>query len=121
MITGKRILVVEDEPLVAMLLEDMLLELGAYVVGPVGQVRDALALLNGEPVDAAVLDVNLGQERSDAIAVKLEAIGTPFVFATGYGPDCLDRWNAEVIAKPYRLDQVSEVLTRALEGGQVRP
>lgn len=110
-----RVLVVEDEPIVAMLLEDYLVELGHDVVGPVSSVADALARIAGEPFDFAVLDINLGGERSDAVAAALDAAGLPYIFATGYGrhglPDGSDRI---VLQKPYRLDQIADALARAL-------
>ena len=80
----KRILIVEDEALVAMLLEDMLTELGFDVVGPAHTLPRALELLESEPVDAAILDVNLGNCRSYPIAQKAAAKGIPFIFASGY-------------------------------------
>lgn len=114
MLVGKRILVVEDEPIVAMLIEDMLEELGASAVGPVPSVSLALGLLGAERVDAAVLDVNLGSERSDAVANRLTADGIPFIFATGYGRENLTGKPAEVLTKPYRIEMLKDALMRAL-------
>lgn len=86
-----KLLVVEDEALVAMLIEDILIDAGFEVAGPFGQAQQALAYLErGEAVDAAVLDVNLGAgERSFGIARELTARGVPYVFVTGYGPSGL--------------------------------
>jgi CheY-like chemotaxis protein len=101
---GLRLLVVEDEALVAILIEDALLDLGCVVVGPAGSVAQALALLDRETVDGAVLDVNLGaDERSYAIAEALGARGIPFIFVTGYGEEGVDpRYAAvEVLQKPF--------------------
>jgi len=110
-----RVLVVEDEPIVAMLLEDYLIELGHDVVGPVSTVADALAHIAGAPFDFAVLDINLSGERSDAVAAALDAIRRPYIFATGYGrhglPEGSDRI---VLQKPYRLDQIADALARAI-------
>jgi CheY-like chemotaxis protein len=84
-LNGRRILVVEDEYMIAADLSLSLEELGAVVVGPAGSVADALALAAGEPeLDAAVLDVNLGSEKAFPVADALLARGVPFVFATGY-------------------------------------
>lgn len=108
---GLRVLVLEDEPIVAMMLEDMLIELGCEVVGPASNIADGLALAEGGAFDVAVLDININGERSDAIAYALDRRGTPYMFATGYGsagvPDCLSRG---VIQKPYTLDQLAEAL-----------
>jgi len=110
-----RVLVVEDEPIVAMLLEDYLIELGHHVVGPVSTVSDALARIAGDPFDFAVLDVNLGGERSDAVAAALDAIGRPYIFATGYGRQGLGDENERIVLqKPYRLEQIADALARAI-------
>jgi CheY-like chemotaxis protein len=78
------ILVVEDEWLVASMIEELLEDAGYQVLGPVGSVADALAIIDTQAVTAAVLDVNLGNEQSFAIADRLEAIGVPFLLMTGY-------------------------------------
>lgn len=83
-LAGVRILVVEDEPLVSMLIEDLLLDLGCMVVGPASTVAQALALV-GQDVDAALLDVNLGAEHVYPVADALAAADVPFAFVTGYG------------------------------------
>lgn len=111
-LSGRRILVVEDEALVAMLVEDALLDAGATVLGPVASVQEALVLLETETPDVAVLDLNLAGEVSTPVADVLAARGIPFVVATGYGADGLPpgHANAPVLAKPYDPDD----LTRAL-------
>lgn len=91
---GLRVLVVEDEALVALQLEDMLAALGCSIIGPASRVEQALDLLDGEPVDAAVLDLNIAGELVYPVADVLGARGLPFIFATGYG--------AEGVSKPYR-------------------
>lgn len=86
----RRILVVEDEWLVAADLEDALVEAGLEVIGPAPSVGEALALLASHgPVDAAVLDVHLTRETSLPVAEALRREGVPFVFATGFTPDDL--------------------------------
>nr|WP_256464295.1 response regulator [Bradyrhizobium sp. 21] len=89
---GRRILVIEDDYLLAQVLIDFLEEAGAEIVGPIGWVEEALAAIdNGEiNVDAAVLDVNLHGAKSYPIADALAERSVPFVFATGYGSDALD-------------------------------
>ncbi|MBN8913004.1 MAG: response regulator [Rhizobiales bacterium] len=87
---GKKILVVEDEPLVALLLADYLQEAGCTVVGPAYDVTTALRLFDHESPDAAVLDINLGRaETSAPVADVLERAGIPFIYATGYGAAAL--------------------------------
>jgi CheY-like chemotaxis protein len=81
----RRILVVEDDYVIAAELAESLTEFGASVVGPAASVAEALALIVREvPLDAAVLDVNLGSENVFPVADALEQRGVPYVFATGY-------------------------------------
>jgi CheY-like chemotaxis protein len=111
-LTGLRMLVVEDEAVVAMALEDMLLRLGCLVVGPALRLKPALELAAAERLDGAVLDINLGDERSFPVAELLRARSVPFLFATGYGGSGLEPPFAEapVLAKPYSLDALAEAL-----------
>jgi DNA-binding NarL/FixJ family response regulator len=83
---GRRLMIVEDEYLVARDLAGSLRELGVEVVGPAGTVNDALLLLEAEgtTIDAAVLDINLREDRVYPVADALTRRGVPFVFATGY-------------------------------------
>ena len=90
-LTGKRVLVVEDEYLIALEVENALLDAGCVVVGPFASVRDALDALKVEKVDAALLDVNVGIEMVFPVAHLLEKAGTPFLFVTGYGQAILPR------------------------------
>ena len=112
-----RILLVEDEPMIAFALEDMVLELGYAVVGPAHRLSEALEMAVAEVFDAAVLDVNLNEQRSFPVADLLHERGIPFVFATGYAEGGVG-WTREaaVIAKPYSRDQLSRALTALLEG-----
>ena len=82
---GLRVLVVEDVAVLAWRVRDVLVQAGAEVVGPAPDVKGALALLEADEVDAAVLDMNLDGEAADPIADVLAARGVPFVFLTGYG------------------------------------
>lgn len=111
-----RILVVEDEVLVAQLLADQLEDLGCEVVGPAGRVSEALEVLAAEAVDAAVLDVNIAGEKVFPVADALAARGVPFVFATAYGalgvaPRHADR---AVLDKPYHDRDLEHALRSAL-------
>ncbi|CAH2601771.1 Response regulator [Rhodovastum atsumiense] len=86
-----RVLLLEDETLIAMLAEDILIGLGCDVVGPVATVAAALRLVAAERIDAAVLDVNLGYgERGYPVADALAELGVPFAFVTGYGRDSIE-------------------------------
>lgn len=82
---GRRVLVVEDEMLVAMEFESLLQRQGCAVVGPASTVDRALALLDHDQPDAALLDLNLNGEPATAVAVALRTRGVPFVLVTGYG------------------------------------
>jgi CheY-like chemotaxis protein len=114
---GLRVMVLEDEPIVAMMLEDMLVELGCDVIGPAYSLNEGLSLAARGGFDAAVLDINLNGQRSDAVALALDARGTPYTFATGYGaaglPECGSR---RVIQKPYTLDQLAAALGALRDG-----
>lgn len=81
---GLRVLVVEDEMLIAAEMEATLEDLGCRVVGPFGRVSQALDALDGAQVDAAVLDVNVRGEMIFPVAARLKAQGVPMVFCTGY-------------------------------------
>jgi DNA-binding response OmpR family regulator len=89
---GCRILVVEDDYLLAQVLSDFLEDAEADVIGPVGSVDEALAAIESAPgsLDGAILDVNLHGSKSYPIADALAARSIPFLFATGYGQDALD-------------------------------
>ena len=114
---GRRILIVEDDMMIAMLLEDMLAEVGCLVVGPASTVATALAMAgDGKTIDAAILDINLGAESAFPVADALRAMGVPIIFSSGYGSAGLresDRGSA-VLSKPFRADELSSVLTAAL-------
>ncbi|MBW9091644.1 response regulator [Rhizobium wenxiniae] len=81
---GKRILVVEDEYFLADEVRQKLIALGAKVVGPVASVRDAMELIEASEIDAAILDIHLGDEFVFPVADRLDELNIPFVFATGY-------------------------------------
>jgi len=102
-LVGRRIFVVEDEALVALLIEDALIAAGGSMIGPFAQVRPALAALEAGLPDVAVLDLNLGGESSLPIAERLVALGVPILFASGYGPAGLPpRFQTRpMLAKPY--------------------
>ena len=113
---GKRILVVEDEALIAAMVEDMLAELGAVVVGPATTLAKGLALAGSEVLDAAVLDVNIRDERIDPVAALLRSRGVPMVFATGYGASAVvGLATPRIIDKPYTQDKLAHALSELLK------
>jgi CheY-like chemotaxis protein len=111
---GARVLIVEDEPVVAMCLEDILEGLGCVTVGPAGRLAGGLALAEAGGIDAAILDINLGGEHSTGIAEVLRARGVPFAFASGYGAAPEGFEGVPLLEKPYREAEVVAVLTRLM-------
>ena len=113
-VTGpRRILVVEDEMLLAMMLEDMILDLGHEVVGPALNLADALALARDEPLDCAILDLNLGRGvLSTPVAELLRKRNIPFVLSTGYGadPQLEGIGHAHLLGKPFASEDLRTVL-----------
>ncbi len=112
--SGGKILVVEDEALVAMLVEDALLDAGFSVIGPAATVAEALRCLAAQRPDAVVLDLNLAGETSAPVADALAARGIPYVIATGYGVAGLPPGHKQaiVLAKPYDPLELTALLTR---------
>jgi DNA-binding response OmpR family regulator len=121
--TGLRVLVVEDEMLIAMLLEDILQELGCKIIGPVGQVAKAVPLANMEPLDAAILDVNVAGEEVFPVAFELARRAIPFVFVSGYGTDRLPKeWcDRPILQKPFRSEELEHSLSMAFASAQRKP
>jgi CheY-like chemotaxis protein len=105
---GKRILVIEDEPLVAMDVESSLTAAGCEVVGPAATLERAKLLIEESNCDAALLDVNLGGEPVDELATLLTRNNCPFAFVTGYGREALPSGfrGAVVLGKPFGADQL---------------
>jgi len=105
-IAARRVMIVEDEALVALVLADHLTEFGLSVVGPCASVAEATAALEANDLDAAILDVNLGKELVYPVAELLADRGIPFVFVTGYGPESIDNRfaHAAVLEKPVERD-----------------
>ena len=119
-LSGRRILLVEDESLVAALAEDLLLEAGCKVMLAM-RLDEAMAFATGDEVELGILDVNLGAERSFPVADLLRARGTPFIFATGYGREGLNGayQDVPVLQKPYRGDELLRCADDALNGGKL--
>ncbi len=110
-----RILVVEDEMLVAMNIEDMLLALGHEVAGLASRLAPALQLAEEGDFDLAMLDVNLAGETSFPVADILRRRGIPYLFATGYGIDGIEEGyrGAPVLQKPFRSRDLAGALAEA--------
>ncbi len=111
-----RILLLDDEPLISMLVENWLAELGCEVVGPARSLQEGLNLAASAQLDGAILDINLGCENSFAVAAALRQRGVPFAFASGDGG--LDEGSGFddpiMLAKPFDFDGVKAVLGRLL-------
>ncbi|MCW2286284.1 DNA-binding NtrC family response regulator [Rhodoblastus acidophilus] len=113
-----RVLIVEDEALVAFALEEMLGDFGYEVIGPAPNVQAALKLVGAEKIDAAILDVNLGGETIEPVAEALAGGGVPFVFTTGYTsasalpPNFKDRPS---LNKPYQPEALRDAVARLLK------
>jgi len=116
---SRRLLLVEDEPLVAMMLEDVLGEAGYAVVGPIAELDAALAAAQAEAVDLALLDVNLMGKHVYPAAAVLAARGIPFIFMTGYGDGSLpaDYADRPSVSKPYKVKTLLDALA-ALQAKQ---
>jgi CheY-like chemotaxis protein len=114
-LAGKRILIVEDELMIRMLLQDMLDELGYVVAAEAGRIEEALDATRNTEFDLAILDLNLNGQISLPVAEALAARGTPFVFATGYGEAGLPEGYRDrpTLKKPFHMDGLSKTLASA--------
>jgi CheY-like chemotaxis protein len=110
---GKRILVIEDSPVVGPFTADMLGELGCKVVGPAPNLASARELMEAGEFDGALVDVHIRGERVFPLCDMLEAKGVPFAFTSGYADwQMPDKWQERPrLQKPYTLDQVEKALT----------
>jgi DNA-binding response OmpR family regulator len=117
-LTGRRVMLVEDETLVAMLVETALEEENCSIVGPYGNVGAALEAARSEDFDLAVLDVNLAGELVFPVAEVLAQRGVPFLLLSGYGEAALpaDRKHWPICAKPFSMSELVSVLERLVAG-----
>lgn len=108
----RKIFIVEDDALIAMLLEDMISELGYENAGIAGGVEAALVMAEKGGFDAAILDVSLGRQKSFPVADRLQEMGKPFAFATGHGAEDIDpRFSSHpTLQKPFQIAQLEAVL-----------
>lgn len=114
---GSRVLIVEDEMLVAMMLEDMVADMGLVVAGVANRLAEGLSYARSLDLDAAVLDVNLDGELSFPIARLLKERSVPFFFATGYGAKGLDEefHSTLVVEKPFNASDLSRAFSAILQ------
>ena len=114
-IAGTRVLVVEDEELIAMLLVDMLDQLGCVAVGPAATIAEADKLADARGFDAAVLDVHVDGRSIYDLADRLRQEGVPLVIASGSGADALPERlrDCVMLPKPYTITALEEALQRA--------
>jgi CheY-like chemotaxis protein len=115
-IQGLRVLIVEDESLVSMLIEDMLAEIGCTVVSVAPRLDEAMRKVSSLAFDVAILDVDLNGSEAYPVAEVLARSGTPFILATGYGsagiPESFQ--GAPILAKPFEQSDLERVLVAAL-------
>ena len=121
-LAGTRVLLVEDETLIALLLEDALAELGCEVVGPVAQVDAARRAIESERFDCALVDIDLRGRPAYALAELLEARGIPFGFVTGYEASHIDPQFGQrpVLTKPFDIRQLRTLLVDMSRRGRRR-
>jgi len=117
-----RILVLDDNVLISALLEEWLLELGCEVAGPVPLVADALRMIEDTSIDAAFLDLSVGDGDCMPVAAALEKQRVPFTFATGGGMDRIESVfpTAAVMTKPYDFQDVKSAVERMLSVQSMR-
>jgi CheY-like chemotaxis protein len=116
LLSGRHVLVVEDEMMILMIIEDMLAELGCESVTAAATVDQALALIDTRTFDAALLDMNLNGNKSHDVADALAARGVPFVFSTGYSALNIrdDYRNRPVLKKPFPYEKLVEIFKQLL-------
>lgn len=116
LLSGRRVLVVEDEMLILIMIEDMLADLGCESVTAAATVDEALALIEAENFDAAMLDMNLNGDKTHLVADALAERGVPFVFSTGYsGRDIREGYrDRPVLKKPFKDGELARILAGLL-------
>lgn len=113
---GRKVLIVEDEAIIAMTAEDMLEQIGFTVAGVAASFAEAMAAVEKGGFDVALLDINLNGVASHPVAERLQEMGTPFVFATGYGSAGRggEFESVPLVAKPYRIAALEAAIREAL-------
>ena len=115
-----RLLLVEDEALIALMLEDMVEGMGCAVTGLAPRVALGVSMAETGQFDVAILDVNVAGENVEPVAERLASRGVPFIFATGYGEAGvpLRYRDRPVVAKPFRSDQLEAAIQKAVGVGR---
>jgi DNA-binding response OmpR family regulator len=118
-----RVLIVEDEPIIALNIRDTLLDLGYRPVGPAGSIADATQLAQTAVIDAAILDISLPDGESFALADKLLNAGVAILFATGrdYDPRSHAMPGVAMISKPFDIASLAAALEKIKAGLHARP
>ena len=119
LLAGRTVLLLEDNMIVALEAEDTLLDLGAQAVWAASTLREAEAIISREPIDLAMLDINIGLDTSLDLAARLTARGVPFIFASGYGDDVRladGQAAVPILKKPYDGEQIRRAMATALAG-----
>lgn len=113
---ARRVLIVEDEPILAMNIEDMLTELGHLVVATATRVDKALTFAEGSEFNFAVLDINLAGSNTFQVAAILRKRGIPYIFTSGYGRDGLvDGYRGDhLLTKPFGPSELKHMIAQAL-------
>jgi CheY-like chemotaxis protein len=113
LLTGKRVFVVEDEPLILMALEDMLEDMGCTLAGSASSLADAVQMAEAVECDVAILDLNLNGEDSSPVCDILRERNISFILATGFG--AVGDEDATILGKPYNSDALAKALTATLQ------
>jgi CheY-like chemotaxis protein len=113
---GRRVLIVEDELMIRMLLEDMLAQLGYEVTASATRVEEAVQAATSADFDVAIIDANLEGQPVSAVADALVARGMPFLFATGYGQRGLPEHHRDrpILKKPFQIESLRDILDQVL-------
>jgi PAS domain S-box-containing protein len=122
-VNGNRVMVVEDEALVAMVVSDAMVELGYQVVGPFSRPPDAIAAVKNNDIAAAILDINLAGTLVYPVAEELTSRGIPFVFVTGYGVESIDKRFADipVLQKPIERETLQRIFVNGAAAATQSP
>lgn len=123
LLSGRRVLVVEDEMMLLLMIDGMLADMGCESVSAAATVKQALAMIEAQTFDVAMLDLNLNGDRSYLVADELAARGVPFLFATGYSSQSvIDGFGDNpVLRKPYRFEDLVSTLERLIYPDRFRP